>query len=58
MPPAHLGLFEMGGNRTTPNNGVFNEQGTILTFCGHPDYSHSPPVLHALFEVDRELRWV
>lgn len=25
---------------------------------GHPDYSHSPRVLHELFEVDRRKRWV
>lgn len=44
MPPASAGLIEMGGNRTTLNNGVFNTSGTVLTFCGHPDYSHRPPV--------------
>ena len=44
MPPTSAGLIEMGGNRTTLNNGVFNMSGTVLTFCGHPDYSHRPPV--------------
>lgn len=58
MPPASTGLMEMGGNRTTQNNGVFDQAGRVLTFCGHPDYSHRPPVLHELYEIDRELRWV
>ena len=47
MPPSSKGLVEMGGNNITSNNGVFNEQGTVLTFNGHPDYSHSPPVSRA-----------
>lgn len=58
MPPASVGIMEMGGNRTTPNNGVFNSSGTVLTFCGHPDYSHRPAVLHELYEIDRTKRWV
>lgn len=58
MPPASVGILEMGGNRTTPNNGLFNHSGTVLTFCGHPDYSHRPAVLHELYEIDRKLRWV
>ena len=36
MPGPAAGLIEMGGNRTTPNNGVFDMRGTVLTFCGHP----------------------
>jgi hypothetical protein len=48
----------MGGNAVTPNNGVFDEAGTVLSFCGHPDYSHSPQVLHELYEVDRQKKWV
>lgn len=37
---------------------VFDRAGTVLTFCGHPDYSHRPAVLGELFDVDREKRWV
>eukprot|EP01050_Picozoa_sp_SAG11_P022586 SAG11_NODE_4304_length_1959_cov_1.436559_2_plen_43_part_01 len=42
MPPAGSGVETMGGCEATPVQGCFDRAGTVLTFCGHPDYSHRP----------------
>lgn len=54
LPP---GFSSVGGNNVTQYQGLFKED-KFLAFCGHPDYSHTPEVLKALLEYDREKKWV
>jgi hypothetical protein len=44
MPPPSTGLVEMGGCRTTLNNGVFDEAGQVLTFWCLPQRRMAPPL--------------